>query len=384
MAIGNIFRTISNFVAGLHLDSLFTRDPDYLKKKFLVHRTLTCVMFVLFCLSGMIAWFIDNAFNSVAASETLWIRVASLWLLIPAFIIRHTTNPQKAAVLIVASVSADLLQSLAAFKLLGDSFLLGVGGFLYYPLGATLLCLGLSMQVSLICILLMALLPPCLGLLGWLTAFPYILYTAFMGPAAAITAILSGAFAWSYHRRLMLEQALEEASNTDPLTGVANRRHFQKLLQLDIARSSRFGQPCALLMLDIDHFKRINDTHGHPTGDSVIRVLADTCVHQSRQGDSVARLGGEEFAILMPGAEANDAANLGERIRESVEKLVSLSESGEPIKWTVSVGAVSILPSVGKSHLEVCEQLVSRADVALYKAKSSGRNCVVFLSEDSQ
>lgn len=381
----NMFNALSKLLYQIKVNNyvypLINNDPLYLQKKFMLHRTFTCVIFILFCCSGIFSWLIDNAVDPIAAKDTIWPRIASLWLLVPAFVMRRTKNYKQASILVITSAIADLLHSLAVFKILNNSLPLGVGGFLYYPLGTTLLCLGLSIRVSLICLLAVTLLPPALALSGWLTNFPHALYASFMGPAAAITALVSTTFAWSYHRRFLLERSLEEASKTDPLTGAANRRHFQEVLQKEVARSCRLDRPCALLMLDIDHFKRINDTHGHPTGDLVICALAEACTQNSRQGDSVARLGGEEFAILMPGTGATEAALLGERLRDQIEKLATYSDTGVAVSWTVSVGVVSVRPSLNENILDVCERLVKIADTALYDAKRGGRNCVVTFNE---
>ncbi|WP_407733352.1 diguanylate cyclase [Pseudomonas citronellolis] len=365
---------------GRFSDFLFIKDPTYLQRKFAEHRAFTCVVLILFCASGLFAWFIDYASDPVAAQRTLWWRLTCVWLLVPAFAVLRIGSYRKAAMMMVACAVIDLLQSIATARLLSTQAL-GIGGYLYYPLGAALACMGFSMRVNLACIVAVTLLPPLLALAGWIPAFPYTLYAVAIGPAAAFAVVLCCAFAWGYHRRHRLERSLEEASNTDPLTGVANRRHFQAQLRRELAQGDRFGRPCALMMLDIDHFKRINDSHGHPTGDRVICALADLCIHHSRQGDFVARLGGEEFAILMPGADAEDAARLGERLRQSVEQSATLSEAGKEVRWTVSIGAVSVRPKETGGCPDIGEYLVSKADAALYRAKESGRNRVVTLRE---
>lgn len=355
---------------------LFSNDRTYLQRKFIEHRVFTCVVLVVFCGSGLFAWLVDFVSDPLAAKHTLLWRLTYVWLLIPAVLVLKIRSYRTAAGLMIVCTIIDLLHSTAVARLL-DVQALGVGGYLYFPMGAALACMGFSMRVNLLCIVVVTLLPPLLAFGGWIPVFDYAIYAVTIGPAAAFALVLCCTFAWSYDRRYWLERSLEEASNTDPLTKVANRRHFQTQLWSELSQSHRFGRPCALLMLDIDHFKRINDSHGHPTGDRVICAFADLCVHHSRQGDFVARLGGEEFAILMPGATAEDAAQLGERLRQTVEQLVTLSENGKEVRWTVSIGAVSAQPRQNDDCLEVGEHLISKADAALYDAKQAGRNRVV-------
>ena len=134
----------------------------------------------------------------------------------------------------------------------------------------------------------------------------------------------------------------------------------------------RHRSPPTLLMLDIDHFKRINDTHGHPTGDAVICKLATVCMSiAARANDVVARLGGEEFAVLLPDTSLADAALLAEKIRAAVESVNMVSLAGVEFQFTVSIGVAKA------THEDASEaNVVARADAALYQAKNSGRNWV--------
>jgi diguanylate cyclase (GGDEF)-like protein/PAS domain S-box-containing protein len=154
---------------------------------------------------------------------------------------------------------------------------------------------------------------------------------------------------------------------TDPLTHLPNRRaifdQLHRLAQTGLAQ----GQPLTVVMFDIDHFKRVNDTYGHQTGDLVLRRLADLARGQIRRADLVGRIGGEEFVWLLPGVHADRARELAERLRELIER--ESAQGGLP-RVTISVGLA--LLRLGDTP----EQLVARADRALYRAKESGRNCV--------
>jgi diguanylate cyclase (GGDEF)-like protein len=162
---------------------------------------------------------------------------------------------------------------------------------------------------------------------------------------------------------------LREMSHTDELTEVGNRRHFDMRLREEISRSSRFGHTFSLLMIDIDGFKRFNDEFGHPRGDAVLRALGALMRSVSREGDVPCRVGGEEFAFILPETGKTDATIFAERFRRRVEASVMAPESRIPI--TVSIG-VAAFPEDGKTP----DEIVWAADEALYESKRAGRNRV--------
>ncbi len=173
-----------------------------------------------------------------------------------------------------------------------------------------------------------------------------------------------------------LQRTLDDARRealTDGLTGLANRRHFDEMLQALAGQAMNSGAGLSLLMIDIDHFKRINDNWGHPVGDQVIQLVAATLLGNLRTTDFAARYGGEEFAVLLPDASSEGAALVGNRLREAfARKRVVLRETREPIGVvTVSVGVAAYLPG------EKLADWVRRADAAMYAAKQAGRNRVV-------
>jgi diguanylate cyclase (GGDEF)-like protein len=170
-------------------------------------------------------------------------------------------------------------------------------------------------------------------------------------------------------RRANAEDKLEELATTDALTGLRNRRKFDATIDLEWQRAARQNTPLALLMIDADHFKAYNDTHGHQAGDQVLVGVA-ICISDSvrRAGDCVARYGGEEFAVLLPGLSPAEALAVAETVRLKVELW-----SGEPQVTTISVGVASLMPTAANDWAE----LVSAADKALYAAKANGRNCSI-------
>jgi diguanylate cyclase (GGDEF)-like protein len=165
-------------------------------------------------------------------------------------------------------------------------------------------------------------------------------------------------------------EALERLASIDGMTGLNNRRNFMELAESEWARFKRYGRPLALLMIDVDHFKSVNDTYGHDIGDEVIRAVADTLQKQKRVPDIAGRLGGEEFALLLPEATLDSAVAAAERLRGLVEAQV-IAVDGQHIPVTISVGASAV-----QTETLGIEELIKQADVALYEAKRSGRNRV--------
>jgi diguanylate cyclase (GGDEF)-like protein len=178
-----------------------------------------------------------------------------------------------------------------------------------------------------------------------------------------------------------LNRRLEDISVRDALTGLYNRRYFAERLGNEHARSTRHSRPVALLMLDIDHFKRVNDTYGHQTGDDVLRAVSQILVNQTRTIDVVCRYGGEEFAALLPETPFDGALLLAERLREHVALMQFKPRSQEhsdnpappgPFECTISIG----LAMLDREVMPTPDSLVAAADAALYAAKHGGRNRV--------
>ncbi|MDT8998393.1 GGDEF domain-containing protein [Paucibacter sp. APW11] len=164
--------------------------------------------------------------------------------------------------------------------------------------------------------------------------------------------------------------ALCDLSSKDALTGLVNRRSFEMALSREVDRVARSGEPALLLMLDIDHFKSVNDTHGHAAGDLVIQAVARAVEQTVRPMDTVARVGGEEFAVILPNCPATFGATVAERIRERVAASVVQLPSGVSLQATVSLGGAFAPQWVRSSSLLWME----RADRQLYRAKAEGRN----------
>jgi diguanylate cyclase (GGDEF)-like protein len=164
---------------------------------------------------------------------------------------------------------------------------------------------------------------------------------------------------------------LETLAAVDWLTDLYNRRHFETLARRELARSQRYLRPLSLLIVDVDHFKAVNDRFGHATGDRVLQAAATACQRIKRDADVVARIGGDEFAVILPETTNAAAAQFAERLRQELSEC-PISVNGESFPITVSIGIAGA--SVGTSGIET---LLGDADQALYQAKTAGRNRVV-------
>jgi diguanylate cyclase (GGDEF)-like protein len=170
----------------------------------------------------------------------------------------------------------------------------------------------------------------------------------------------------------IMTKKIHEMAIKDPLTGLYNRRYFNEKLDEEITRSRRTHHPLSLIYLDIDHFKKYNDTNGHPMGDVIIKSVAQILQKTSRKTDIVARLGGEEFAILCPHTHKEGCALKAEKVRLTVENTKFPHGEKQPLgKVTISLG-VSEYPSISTDG----ETLIKTSDDALYKVKQGGRNRV--------
>jgi diguanylate cyclase (GGDEF)-like protein len=167
------------------------------------------------------------------------------------------------------------------------------------------------------------------------------------------------------------ERELERQARKDMLTGLNNRRYFHELAEQELARARRNGEALTLLMLDVDHFKQVNDTYGHDIGDAALKKLSEICTHTFRVIDIVGRLGGEEFAALLPETGTTQALEVAERLRQAVESAGIKLADGSIVRFTISIGVASS----GATDDKV-EKALKRADDALYRAKNEGRNRV--------
>ena len=171
--------------------------------------------------------------------------------------------------------------------------------------------------------------------------------------------------------RKVLETELEQMATRDPLTGLLNRREMSRVLDEELQRARRYQRPMAVLWVDFDHFKDVNDTYGYAAGDSVLRAISRLLLGSVRSVDSIGRFGGEEFVIVLPEMDLEEAQETAERLRRKVAEEPQPLGNGEAVPLTISVG-VAVYPDHGQTASTLC----AAADKAMYLAKDRGRNCV--------
>ena len=221
-----------------------------------------------------------------------------------------------------------------------------------------------------------------LGIEDQFWAFAFIILTV----GLATQMVLNNRAAFRRERNLVRTAAqlrevsaeLDRLARTDALTGVANRRAFFDVLGVEFRRSKRYGRELSVLMLDLDHFKDVNDRWGHPFGDQVLRQTTDVIAANVRESDILGRYGGEEFALALPETPEASALGVGEKLRAALEahefRTADTPPPGEPaVRLTISIGIASLPVEEDQDEVE----LIGRADQALYEAKRTGRNRVI-------
>lgn len=326
---------------------------------------------VAYPLTGSFLWGWDFALDPMGAQSTLWLRAGYLTFLPIAVV--HAVRASYGVRLWMTSLSllAGELIYLAVTARLADGYAAGIGGFMYFsPIGAMLLfSYSLrAMTVYAAAALIVPLVPVALGLVP---GYPFALHLTIQVPAFCDALLVGVTLGWLNLRRYRVELALERASNTDLLTGLANRRQFNPVLEAEVARARRHGRALALALIDIDHFKRINDQRGHAAGDEALCALAEVFRSEIRDSDLAARLGGDEFAILAPETTEEAALAMAERIRAAIAERCLNTPDGEAFGLTVSCGVAAM-----RGEHAGGAGLFADADSALYEAKRRGRNAV--------
>ncbi len=357
-------------VAARNLRVLLRPNPAYLDWKFRDLQGLTGFVMAAFGVVGIGLWGWDFVVDAAGAPVTLPLRLTFLALIGIGWSIVRGRDRRPLQYLTVVLLAIMPVVFLAITTHLRGGMVYGIAGFLYFQLASV--CLHcFSLRLNALAAIAAAATPPLAALAGLAPGFQHLHYAVLIWPAVGATLIAQIAMAYSHLQRYRLEQQLEAASNTDVLTGVSNRRHFVSTAMVEMARARREGAPLALLVIDLDHFKTVNDQYGHVAGDQVLRMVGGVCRDRSRPTDVVARLGGEEFAILLPGAGVAEASVVAEQVR------LAIADTPVPVGGDVSVVATaSIGVSVFASDDGDYQPMLARADTALYRAKRLGRNQV--------
>ncbi len=353
-------------------NSELNESEELLQQRFEDHKRFSANIFLFGAFIGFGLWIWDYFTDPEGAQYTFVYRLLFLALIFFSLIFYRVSNRHLLGRLAVAATLLAEANYLYILTFLNQGMLYGIGGFMYFMLMPPLALQAFSLMTNILAIVLLTFFPHLLAWSGFVEGFQHLQYAALIWPAAILAIMIQYFYARDYHKRYRLELALETLSYTDTLSGLNNRRYFMETFR-KILRDKR--QPFSLLIADIDHFKSINDRYGHPVGDRVIRAFALLCRRLLRDSDVLARIGGEEFGILLPETKVEEALMIAERIRKEAEKRDVVLESGEVIAFTVSIGVTQADTKRDKT------QLIRESDRALYRAKRLGRNRVILYSE---
>jgi len=354
-------------------------EAAFLETKFRDHELYSQRMWVLagFISGGLWIW--DYVIDPAGSEHTVGMRlIMALIPMLAAFLIARQEIPVPLRKFI--SILGVLLVNLVFFFVLArvqDGMVYGIGGYMFFQMGGFLLWMGMSFRLILIFHLLVAALPQLLGLAFPEAGFLQLRYAVLLWPATIMAILAQYALFREYERSYSLRQELNQLATTDPLTGALNRRSFYEQAEQVIRLGVRHQNPIAALMIDIDHFKRVNDSHGHPVGDRVLEVIAGTVRDALRSTDLFCRWGGEEFVALLPQTDQRQAVKVAERILQAVREVEVALDDGQRLSCTVSIG-VAMLQARDRG----LDDLMQRADTAMYQAKASGRDQLRYLASE--
>lgn len=311
--------------------------------------------------------FWDRLIDPLQAAETLgWRTAGSAWLALLGWRLKAAEKcwQHDFRVWTLATLYAAFL--CLVFSRLQDGLLLGLPSFCLLLIVASLLLVRSHLVPTLSSILLVS------WVVSWAAGLPsrtVLSHQVMMLTALSLVWLLAFLSEVAAQKQFALRQEMTRLASLDPLTGCLNRRAGSALLEKESQRSRRYSRPLSQILLDIDHFKLINDRYGHARGDQVLRHLAQLCRDQLRASDGLIRWGGEEFLVILPETSLPEAGQLAERLRSAVAEHPLGAPGGLQMAVTVSLGYAEAGPE------ESWEATLARADEALYQAKEAGRNC---------
>lgn len=346
-------------------------DDRFYKTRFEHHRNYISNMWMLgvFIVGGLWEW--DWVVDSVHAPNTIWLRVAmALGALSLAIFYRHAS---RRAAVIEASFSLVLLNVLfyATLTQLQNGMVYGIGGFMFTHMAGLVVLRGFSFWHIVFIHIAATLAPHAMGLAFPATGFQHAHYAALVWPATFMAVIAHYGLFKEYVVAYSLKDQLHHLAEVDSLTGAFNRRAFNERALATFAMAIRHKRPMSVMMLDLDHFKTINDTHGHTTGDRLLIQVARTIQNQLRKADILCRWGGEEFLVVMPEADSLAVQHKAEQLCQSVARELVDGGDGQKVQVTVSIGVAHLRDSTDE-----LKDIIQRADSMMYRAKNTGRNRV--------
>lgn len=314
-------------------------------------------------------WFIDPQH----AAAAFWVRLGGAAAIVGTGLFQRRARRIEWAPAIAKLRLAISAGTIAwALALLDHGFLVGLSGLIIAVIGAAYS--AIDRRDVLVLFLPPLLLTLAIMALAGVERFVFINATCFLALTLVVGWLLAAVLEQSYRRSYKLEQALLRESRVDSLTGVDNRRSLEEQARGALSLCQRQGQPLSVLMIDLDHFKAVNDLHGHLAGDKVLIAVASICRALMRESDRFGRWGGEEFLAILPDTSAAQARALAERIRAAIQ-VAQLDVEEAVVRITASVGvAGGEVPADLAAHWTA---LIREADDAMYRAKAGGRNQVV-------
>jgi diguanylate cyclase len=263
----------------------------------------------------------------------------------------------------VAAIDFNLIPGVVILTMVALNNI-STGGLVFVAVGFLVECIGLAVGVS---------------VFGWNPHFESSLYDSLASlPTLILYPLTIGFMNYQFAIRIYEQKKqLHELSRTDGLTGLYNRRYWQSRALEEFERCNRYNHKSVLVMVDIDHFKSVNDTFGHNAGDNVIRGLGNILQRQLRNIDISGRFGGEEFAVILTGTDLNEGKKVAERLRIAVAS--EMIGENVSVRCTISVGVAEV-----DEDMHSLEDWIGAADSALYNAKENGRNCCCFYSPDKK
>ena len=348
-------------------------ERAYRQERFAEYATLSRNVSVAGAVLILVLWLRVYAHDPANAFATLPLRllmVAAVGLYCAALLARL-----RRAVILACGYAAIVVVEFAIMAMwsgLSAGYVASFPAYLFVFLITPLILLPFSFRESASALLLVPIVPNVQIALGMAPDFPALGFNAMIWPACAMALFVQFQFDALSREVFRTRRSLDELARRDALTGLGNRRHLVEHGTDLLAVAQRHGRPLGLLMLDVDHFKQINDRHGHAAGDDVLRFLGATIPLYLRATDVVGRTGGEEFAIVLPETGAAVAAEAAERLCAAIAAVaVPCDAAPHPISITISVGVAG-----ADSQTRSFEALLARADRALYRAKREGRNRV--------
>jgi diguanylate cyclase (GGDEF)-like protein len=320
-------------------------------------------------------WIWDWATDPVSAPRTLILRIGMAACMLPCIIaIRRVEIPLRVFTLLVyATVLAAEIFWFVILRRLNGGMLYGIGGSLYFVLGMLVIGLPLRFRDNVVGLSISLITPTLAALAGFLPGFSLSQYNTLILPAGGLSLYTVWAFDRLYRRLFSYQRGVEQLAGEDALTGLPNRRQFMRAGEQMLDQARRYGRAASVLVIDLDHFKSVNDRFGHAAGDALLKAVGQLLRDHQRAADLPARLGGEEFAMLLPETDVAGALTMAERLRAKCEALRVDVPGGvfAPVNATMSVGAAGL-----NADDRALDDLLRRSDAALYSAKQAGRNRV--------